>query len=128
MYISSWTALTKYPLQEHQCHTTRHTEIATTDQAVNTTRKTKKEETGPDHSLDTANIAAPAIMTCTETAPDHNNGTGTAPIETTQDNSIQLIEDTVKRSCCDTQHRSHAKSMHHSLLGYCSQDCSRSHL
>ena len=29
MNISSWTALTKYPLQEQQYHITRHTETAT---------------------------------------------------------------------------------------------------
>ena len=45
MAISSWTALTEYPLQEHQHHTTRHTETATPDQALDTTGKTEKEET-----------------------------------------------------------------------------------
>ena len=62
MDISSWTALPGYPLQEHQHHTTRHTETATPDQALGTTRKTEKEKTGPDHSLDTADTTAPAMM------------------------------------------------------------------
>ena len=98
MDISSWTALPGYPLQEHQHHTTRHTETATPDQALGTTRKTEKEKTGPDHSLDTADTTAPAIMTCTEAAPDHNNGTGSATIEATQDNSIQYTKDIVTGS------------------------------
>ena len=84
---SSWTALTECPLQGHQCHTTRHTEITTTDLPLGTTGKTKKEKTSPDHSLDTANILAPAIMTCTEDAPNCNNGTA-------QDDPIQHSEDT----------------------------------
>ena len=79
--ISSWTALTEYPLQEHQHHTTKHTEIATTDPAQGTNEKTEEEETCPDYSLDTANIIAPAIMTYTGSTPDHSNGTGTATIE-----------------------------------------------
>ena len=85
----------KYPLHEHCHHTTRHTEIATPDQALDTTGKTKKEETSPDHSLNTANIVVPAIRTCTEAASDHNNVTGTATIEAAQGNSIQHTEDTV---------------------------------
>ena len=83
------------PLQEHQHHTTRHPETATPDQALDTTRKTEKEETGPDHSLDIADTAAPAIVTCTEAAPDHNNGAGSATIEAAQDKPIQHIKDTV---------------------------------
>ena len=93
--ISSWTALTGYLLQEHWHHTTRHTEAATPDQALDTTGKTKGEETGPNHSLDIANTAAPAIMTCTEAPPDHNNGTCSATIEAAQDDPIQHTDDTV---------------------------------
>ena len=37
---SSWTALTEYPLQGQWHHTTRHTEIATKDLTLETTRKT----------------------------------------------------------------------------------------
>ena len=91
---SSWTALTEYPLQGPQHHTTRHIEIATTDLALGTAKKTEKEETSPDHSLDTANITALATMTYIEATPDHNNGTGTATIEAAQDDSIQHTEDT----------------------------------
>ena len=90
MDISLWTALTEYPLQEHWHHTTRHTEIATPDLALGITGKTEKEKTNPDHSLDTASIVAP-VMTCTEAAPDHHNGTGT---EAAQDSPIQHTEDT----------------------------------
>ena len=77
---SSWTALTEYLLQENQYHSTRHTEIATTDLALGTTGKTEKENTSPDHSLDTVNIIAPDVVTCTEDTPDHNR-TGTTTIE-----------------------------------------------
>ena len=66
MDTSSWIALTKYPLQEHWCHITRHTEIATPGQALDNTKKIKKGETGPDHSPDVADIRAPADVTCTE--------------------------------------------------------------
>ena len=34
-------------------------------------------------------------MSCTEAAPDHNKGTGTATIEAAQDDPIQLAGDTV---------------------------------
>ena len=95
MDILSWTALTGYHLQENWHHTTSHAETATLDQAQDTTGKTEKEETGPDHSLDTADTAAPAVVTCTEAAPDHNNGTDTASIEVAQDHPTQHTEDTV---------------------------------
>ena len=74
----------RIPLQGHWHHTTRHMEITTTDLALETTRKTEKEETSPDHSLDTANMTAPAAVTCTEATPNHNNGTGTVTIEAAQ--------------------------------------------
>ena len=90
----SWTAHTEYPLQEHWHHTTSHTEIATPDHAPDITRETEKEETGSDQSL--ANIMAPAIMSCPEAAPDHNNGTGTATMEAAQDDPIQYTKDTVQ--------------------------------
>ena len=93
--ILLWTALTGYPFQEHWHHTTRHTETATPDQALDTTGKTKKEQTSPDHSLDTADTTAPAIVPCTEASPDHNNRKGSATIEAAQDNPIQHTEDTV---------------------------------
>ena len=112
MDISSWTAITKYPLQEHWCHITKHTETTTPDQALDTTERTEKEETGPDLSLDTADITAPAAMTCTETTPDHNNGMGTATIEATQDNPIQDTEDTATAPA-KTHHTSNtAKHLH----------------
>ena len=95
MDISSWTALTKYSLQEHWHHITRHTETTAPDQALGTTRKTEKEETDPDHSLGTAGITAPVIVTCTEAASDHNNGMDTATIEAAQDDPIQHTKDTV---------------------------------
>ena len=84
-----------YPLQEHQSHTKSHTETSTPDQVLHTTGKTQKEETSPDHSLDTADTTALAIMTCTEATPDHNNRTGSATIEAAQDNPIQHTKDTV---------------------------------
>ena len=40
MDISSWTALTECPFQEHWHHTTRHTEIATPDKALGTNWRT----------------------------------------------------------------------------------------
>ena len=54
----------------------RDTETAKQGQALDTTEKIEKGETGPDHSLDIADIAAPAIMTCTEATPDHNKRDG----------------------------------------------------
>ena len=77
----SWTAIIEYPLQGHWHHTTRHIENATTDLALGTTGKTEKEGTGPDHSIDTAHIAAPATMICTEATPNHNNRTGIDTLE-----------------------------------------------
>ena len=74
--------------------------------------KTKEEETGPDHSLDTANIVAAAVMTCTEAAPDHNNETGTVTIETAQGNPIQHTEDTVTGPAM-THHTGHTANPPH---------------
>ena len=48
-----------------------------------------KEEIDPDHSLDIADITAPAIVTCTDATPDHNKGIGTDAIEADQGNPIQ---------------------------------------
>ena len=112
MDISSWTTLTEYHLQEHQHHTTKLIEITTPGQVQGITRKTEKEETGPDHSPDTANIIAPAILTCTESTPDHNNGTGTTAIELTQDDSIQHTGDTAAGHAM-THHTSHTANPLH---------------
>ena len=108
----SWTPPTEYPSQGHQHHTTRHAEIATTDQALGT--KTKKEETSPNHSVDTENFIAPAIMICTEATPNHNNGTGTATIEAAQDDPTQYTEDTAKGPTA-THHTCHTAIPQHTL-------------
>ena len=112
MDISSWNAPIGYPLQEHQHHTTRHIETATQDHALDTTGKTEKEETGPDHSLDTADTAAPAIVTCTEAAPDHNNMTASATIEAAQDDPVQHTEHTVAGPAM-THHTGHTANPPH---------------
>ena len=109
---SSWTGLTEYPLHRHQHQTTRHIEIATTDLALGTTWKTKKEETSPDHSLDTANIIAPAVMACTEAAQNHSNRTGTTTIEAAPDDPIQHTENTAT-SPAMTNHTSHTTNPPH---------------
>ena len=76
MDILSWTALTKYPLQEHQCHITRHTGIDISDQALDTAEKIEKEKTDSDHSLDIADNTAPTLVTHTEVTPNHSNEMG----------------------------------------------------
>ena len=81
-------------------------------QALDTNRKTKKEETGPDHSLDTADITAPAVVTCTEATPDHNNGMGTATTEAAQDDPIQHTKDTVTDPAM-THHTGHTTNHPH---------------
>ena len=115
MEILSWTVLTEYLLQEHWHHTIRHTEIATLDQAQGTTRNMEKVETDPDHSLDTADIAAPAVVTCTEATPDHNNGKGTATIAAPQDNPIQHTGDTVTGHAV-IHHTHHTTNLPHTQL------------
>ena len=85
----------KYHLQGHQHNITRHTETTTPGQAVDTTEQLAKGETGPDHSLASADSAAPAIMTCTNATPDHNKGTDTATIEAAQGDPIQHTKATV---------------------------------
>ena len=112
MDILSWTVLIKYPLQEQQCHITRHIEITTPDQALDTAEKIKKEETVPDHRLDIVDIAALAIMTCTEVAPDCNKGMGTATIEAGQGIPIQYTEATVTEPTL-TYHTSHTADHPH---------------
>ena len=112
MDISSWPVITEYLLQEHWCHATRYTEIATSDQPQGTTEKIKKVETNPDHSLDTTDITAPADVICTEATPDHNNGTGTATIETAQDDPIQHTGDTVTGHAM-IYHTSHTTNPQH---------------
>ena len=102
----------EYPLLEHCHYITRHTEVTTPDQALDTTGKTKKEDTGPDHSLDIADITATAIMTCTEAALDHDKGMGTATIEAAQDNPIQHTNDTVT-DLAMTHHTGHTANHPH---------------
>ena len=110
--ISSWSTLTGYPLQEHQHHITWQTETATPDWAPDTTGKTKIKETAPDHSLDTEDTTAPAVITCTEATPEHNNGSGTAAIEVTQDYCNQHMKDTVADPTV-THHTSHTANPPH---------------
>ena len=101
--------------------------IATPDQALDTTRKTKKEGRDIDHILDTANIITSAIVTCTEATPDDNNGTGTATKEAAQDNPSQHTVDTVTGPPWHTTLVTLQTSTHHSSPGYNSQDHSRLH-
>ena len=129
---SSWTALTEYPLQVHWCHTSRHTEITTTDLALGTTGKTEKEETSPDHSLYTANIIVPGIVTCTDATLDHSNGTGTTTIESAQDDPIQHTEDTAAAPTM-TLHTSHTTNPPHTTAHQVitlriTVDCTHNHL
>ena len=85
----------------HKAHRNHHNRSS-----LGTTEKTEKEETGPDHSLDTANIVAQTAMTCTEATHDDNNGTGTAAIEAAQDDPIQHTKDTAAGSTM-TYHTGH---------------------
>ena len=112
MDILSWTSLIKYPCLEHLCHITRHIEIATPDQALESTEMIEKEETGPDHSLDIVDITAPALITHTEAAPDCNNGMGIATIESAQDDPIQHTKATVTEPTM-THHTSHTTDHPH---------------
>ena len=79
------------PLGTHQHNITRCTETATPGQALDTVKKIKKGEKGPDYSLGIADIAAPIIMICTEATPDCNKGTGTTPIEATQETPFSTL-------------------------------------
>ena len=91
-----------------------------------TTGKTEKEETSPDHSLDTANIIAPAVMTCIDAAPYHNDGTGTTASSRQTNLAIWGHN---QRSHHDTPHQSHHKSSTHcSSSGYHSQDHTHNYL
>ena len=112
MDILSWTALIKYPLPEHQCHITRHAEIATPDQALDNAEKIVKEETDPDDSLAIVDITVPAILTCTEATPDDNKGMGKAAIEAVQGNPIQHTEATVVEPVM-THHTGHTTDHPH---------------
>ena len=76
----------KYLLWEHWQHITRHTEAATKDQAQGPIWKIGKEQTTLDHILDTTDITALAIVTCTEVIPDHSTRTDIATIAVDQDN------------------------------------------
>ena len=104
--IYSWTALTKFHLQTQQHSITRLTETATPGQALECTEKIKKEDTGPDHSLDIADITAPAAVTCTEAASNHNKRMDTATIKTAQGDPIQHKETTVTEPTM-THHTGH---------------------
>ena len=75
-------------------------------------KKIKKEETGPDASLDIADTIAPAIMTPTEATQDHNNGMGTAAIKVAQDNPTQHTNDMVTDPI-KTHHTSHTTNCPH---------------
>ena len=89
------------PAQHHKVHRN-----ATPGQALGTTKKIKKGETGPDHSPGIADITAPAITTCTEAALDHNKGMGTATIEAAQGDPIQHTQATVTEPAM-THHTNH---------------------
>ena len=91
---------------------TRHTGVSTPDQALDTAKKSEKEETGPDHSLDIADITGPAIVTHTGAAPDHSIEMGTATVEAAQDDPIQHTKDTAKDPTT-THHTGHTKNHPH---------------
>ena len=116
------------PAPHHKAHRNRKMIETETDKALDTTRKTKKEETSPNHSLDIADTTAPAIMTCTEAAPYHNNGTGSAAIEAAQDDPIQHTEDTVAGPTI-THHIGHTANPPHTAAHQAStlREHSRSH-
>ena len=63
-------------------------------------------ETDPDHSLGIVDITAPAIVTCTEAAPDCNKGMETATIEAAQGDPIQHTEATATEPTM-THHTDH---------------------
>ena len=86
--------------------------MATPDQAPDTTEKIKKGETDPYHSLDIVDTTAPAIVTCTDTAPDHNKGMGIAAIEAAQGDPIQHTEAIVTGPTM-TLHTSHTADHPH---------------
>ena len=93
MDISSWLALTKYLLHECLQHIARHTEVITQDQVQSTIWKTVKDENALGHILDTADIAAPSILTCTGATKDHCTRTDIAAIEVGQDSLTPHIRD-----------------------------------
>ena len=97
------------PAPHYKAHRNSHT------RAQHTTRKTEKVETDLDHSLDTANTIAPAIVNCTEAAPDHNDRTGTVTIEAAQGNPIQHTGDTVTGHAM-THHTSHTTNPPHTAV------------
>ena len=96
--------------------------------ALENAKRIEKGETGPDHSLDIADITAPAVVTCTEATPDNNKGTETAVIEAAQRCSHSAHSGHSHRTHSDAPHQPHcSSSTHHSSSGYHSQDHSRSH-
>ena len=64
------------------------------DQAQGTTGKIKRDETSPDHSPTTKDIAARVITIHTEASLDHNTGTDTAATEVAHNDLTQHAEDT----------------------------------
>ena len=65
-----------------------------------------KAETTLDHILGTVDITAPAIMTCTKAAPDHNTEKDTATTEVAQDSPTPHTRDTAA-DATNTHHTGH---------------------
>ena len=81
-------------------------EVATQDQAEGTIGKIGKERTTLDHILDTVDITASAVVTCTEAAPDHSTRTDTAAIEVAEDDLTTHTGD-IATDPTMTHHTSH---------------------
>ena len=79
---------------------------------IDTAEKIQTGETCPDHSLGIADITAPAIMTCTEAAPDCNKGKGTSATEAAQGDPIQHTKATATEPTM-THHTSHTTDHPH---------------
>ena len=128
MDISSWTVLTEYLLQEHQCHTTRHTEIMIPNWAEGTTRKIKKVDTDPDH---TPRYSRHHSSSCCDLYRGHSRSQQKDRHSNHRCSSRQshsAHQGHSHRSWHDTPHWSqHKSSTHCSSSGSYSQEHSRSH-
>ena len=116
----SWTALIKYPLQEHQCHITRHIEITTPDQALDTAKKMAKE----DRSRSQSRYSRHCSSSCCDLYRGHSRSqqrNGYSCYRGSSRQSHSAHQGHRCRTHHDTPHWPHHRSSTHcSSSGYCS--------
>ena len=115
MVMSSWTAHTRYLLQELQQLTTNLMGITMPDWVQDTIMKTETGKADPDHNPTTKDITAWAIAIHIEATPDHYIGTGAITTGVAHDDLAQFTQATTTTIDLTTRHHTDHIAVLHNI-------------